>query len=309
MPNDAGALSFTRILAFSGGSLDRAAALRSDANWIAARRADPQARLLRLNGDKTRIVENGLHYEQPVADDAIFLGLDGEGRGIFAGEAATPFDEARDLRSLAIEGRLEPSDLATLAQARSLLHWHQRHRFCANCGHETEMRDGGYRRHCPLCLADHFPRTDPVVIMVVRNGDNFLLGRQASWATGRYSALAGFMEPGETIEEAARREVLEESGIRVGSIAYVASQPWPFPSSLMIGLMGEALRRFLSLTKSPESVIPLACEFGRCKTVRRIDVFVAAPGQGGGKAGVTHLLLLGGFQSLALPLALRQHLV
>jgi NAD+ diphosphatase len=103
------------------------------------------------------------------------------------------------------------------------------------------MRDGGYRRHCPDCLADHFPRTDPVVIIVVRRGDSFLLGRQASWAPGRYSALAGFMEPGETIEEAARREVLEESGIRVGAIAYVASQPWPFPSSLMIGLVGEAL--------------------------------------------------------------------
>jgi NAD+ diphosphatase len=112
------------------------------------------------------------------------------------------------------------------------------------------MRDGGYRRHCPQCLADHFPRTDPVVIIVVRSGDNFLLGRQASWAPGRYSALAGFMEPGETIEEAARREVLEESGIKVGSIAYVASQPWPFPSSLMIGLVGDALTRDIVVDKT-----------------------------------------------------------
>lgn len=250
MPNDAGAIGFTRILAFSGGSLDRAAASRSDAGWIAARRADPYARVIRLNGDKARIVENKLHYEQPVAEDAIFLGLDDEGRAVFAGEAATPFEDARDLRSLAVEGRLRESDLATLAQARSLLHWHQRHRFCANCGHQTEMRDGGYRRHCPQCLADHFPRTDPVVIIVVRNGDNFLLGRQSSWAPGRYSALAGFMEPGETIEEAARREVREESGIEVGSIAYVASQPWPFPSSLMIGLVGKALNKNIVIDKT-----------------------------------------------------------
>lgn len=250
MPNDAGAIDFTRILAFSGGSLDRAAVSRNDANWIAARRADPHARLLRLNGDKARIVEDALHYEQPVAEDAIFLGLDDDGRAVFAGEAATPFDEARDLRSLAIEGRLRSSDLATLAQARSLLNWHQRHRFCANCGHQTEIRDGGYRRHCQHCLADHFPRTDPVAIIVVRSGDNFLLGRQSSWAQGRYSALAGFIEPGETIEEAARREVREESGIRVGTVTYVESQPWPFPSSLMIGLVGEALNQDIVIDKT-----------------------------------------------------------
>ncbi len=250
MPNDAGSIGFTRILAFSGGSLDRAAVSRSDADWIAARRADSRARLLRLNGDKVRIVDHGLHYEQPVAEDAIFLGLDGDGRAIFAGEASTPLEDSKDLRSLAIEGQLPAGDLATLAQARSLLHWHQRHRFCANCGHQTELGDGGYRRHCPSCLAEHFPRTDPVVIIVVRNGDSFLLGRQASWAPGRYSALAGFMEPGETIEEAARREVLEESGIQVGTIAYVASQPWPFPSSLMIGLVGEALNHDIVIDKA-----------------------------------------------------------
>jgi NAD+ diphosphatase len=250
MANDAGAIDFSRILAFSGGSLDRAAAFRNDAGWIAARRADARARLIRLNGDKARIVDDAIHYEQPVAEDAIFLGLDDAGRAIFAGEASMPLQDAKDLRSLATEGRLAARDLATLAQARSLLHWHQRHRFCANCGHETEMRDGGYRRHCTHCLADHFPRTDPVVIMVVRNGDKFLLGRQSSWAPGRYSALAGFMEPGETIEEAARREVLEESGIRVGAVDYVASQPWPFPSSLMIGLVGEALNQDIVIDKT-----------------------------------------------------------
>ncbi|MGE0008529.1 MAG: NAD(+) diphosphatase, partial [Parvibaculaceae bacterium] len=183
-------------------------------------------------------------------EDAIFLGLDGEGRALFAGEEPQPLADARDLRSLAVEGPLPAGELATLAQARSLLHWHQRHRFCANCGQETEMRDGGYRRHCPRCAADHFPRTDPVAIIVVRHADTFLLGREASWATGRYSALAGFIEPGETIEEAARREVWEESGIRVGVVTYVASQPWPFPSSLMIGLIGEALNRDIVVDKT-----------------------------------------------------------
>ena len=112
------------------------------------------------------------------------------------------------------------------------------------------MKDGGYRRHCPRCAAEHFPRTDPVIIIIVRAGEEILMGRQASWSTGRYSALAGFMEPGETIEEAARREVLEEAGIRVGAMSYVASQPWPYPSSLMIGLIGEAINRDIVIDKT-----------------------------------------------------------
>ncbi len=248
--NDAGAIIRSPLLGFCGGSLDRAAAFRSDQAWIAERRAEPTAKLVRLNGDKTRLAGNALYYETPVGDDAIFLGLDPEGHAIFAGESLAPIEEALDLRSLAIEGHLAAHDLATLAQARSLLHWHQRHRFCAICGHETEMKDGGYRRHCPRCAAEHFPRTDPVIIIIVRAGEQILMGRQASWPTGRYSALAGFMEPGETIEEAARREVLEEAGIRVGAMSYVASQPWPYPSSLMIGLIGEAVNRDIVIDKT-----------------------------------------------------------
>src|ERR671917_417378 len=130
-----------------------------------------------------------------------------------------------------------PADQAALAAyAGSLLAWHRRHRFCANCGRPTEQADGGHERRCPACDAHHFPRTDPVVIVrVVDAHDRLLLGRQASWPAGRFSVLAGFVEPGETLEEAVRREVLEEAGVVVGAAAYVASQPWPFPSSLMIG--------------------------------------------------------------------------
>ncbi|HKG02385.1 MAG TPA: NAD(+) diphosphatase, partial [Conexibacter sp.] len=122
------------------------------------------------------------------------------------------------------------------AYAASLLSWHRRHRFCANCGAATDSTDAGHERRCPACDTHHFPRTDPVVIVrVVDAHDRLLLGRQASWPAGRFSVLAGFVEPGETLEEALRREVLEESGVIVGPAAYVASQPWPFPSSLMIG--------------------------------------------------------------------------
>ena len=122
------------------------------------------------------------------------------------------------------------------AYAGSLLAWHRRHRFCANCGAPTESRDGGHERNCPACDAHHFPRTDPVVIVRVTDAqDRLLLGRQARWPEGRFSLLAGFVEPGETLEEAVRREVMEESGVEVAEVAYVASQPWPFPSSLMLG--------------------------------------------------------------------------
>ncbi|MGE3830709.1 MAG: NAD(+) diphosphatase [Parvibaculaceae bacterium] len=198
--------------------------------------------MIRLAGDKVVLRDGGIATEQLNGSEAILLGLNGDDTPLFATAAAEPLaDDAIDLRSIAVQGLLPPSELGLLAQARSLLHWHERHGFCANCGARTEIADAGYRRHCNACSADHFPRTDPVVIIIVQSGDGMLLGRQKSWAPGMYSALAGFMEPGETIEDAARREVFEESGIRVGPISYIASQPWPFPSSLMIGLLGEAL--------------------------------------------------------------------
>jgi NAD+ diphosphatase len=135
-----------------------------------------------------------------------------------------------------------------VAYAAALLNWHRRHRFCSACGRESGLVEGGLTRLCPNCGAEHHPRTDPVVIMLVTDGDRLMLGRQATWPSGRYSALAGFVEPGEALEEAVKREVWEESGVRVGRPRYVDSQPWPFPASLMLGFSapyesGEPQRR------------------------------------------------------------------
>jgi NAD+ diphosphatase len=131
---------------------------------------------------------------------------------------------------------LSREDGGLAAYACALLNWHRRHRFCANCGHDTELVEGGLTRSCPRCGAEHHPRTDPVVIMLVTDGaDRLLLGRQAAWPTGRYSALAGFVEPGESLEEAVAREIREEADVTVGRPRYIASQPWPFPASLMLG--------------------------------------------------------------------------
>ena len=138
---------------------------------------------------------------------------------------------------------LPARDTAIAGQAKALIDWHRRHGFCPNCGTATDMRDGGYRRVCPNCAAEHFPRTDPVVIMLPVLGDACLVGRNARFPGGLYSAFAGFIEPGETMEDAVRRELREEAGIEVGEIAYHASQPWPFPSSLMLGCYAQALSR------------------------------------------------------------------
>ncbi len=146
-----------------------------------------------------------------------------------------------DLRSIAVRGLVPAEELGILAMAKSILDWHNRHRFCANCGAPTQSAQAGFRRDCASCGAQHFPRTDPVVIMLITRGDKCLMGRQARFAEKMYSCLAGFLEPGETIEDAVRRETFEEAGIRVGAVRYLASQPWPFPANIMIGCVGEAL--------------------------------------------------------------------
>lgn len=152
-----------------------------------------------------------------------------------------------DLRSVALK-RLVPNDeLGPLGESKALLDWHARHRFCAQCGGPTELGASGWKRECSACGAQHFPRTDPVVIMLVARGDKCLLARQARFAPGMYSCIAGFIEPGETFEDAVRRESWEEAGLRVGAVRYIASQPWPFPSSLMIGAIAEALNEDIVL--------------------------------------------------------------
>jgi NAD+ diphosphatase len=177
----------------------------------------------------------------------VFLGLDGEtphfGRDISAltdplAASLANLGHFRDARSAA--ALLAAHEVAIMGQAKALIDWHNRHRFCAQCGVATDLADGGYRRTCPGCRAEHFPRTDPAVIMLVVAGDKCLLGRNKRFTGGHYSTLAGFVEPGESIEEAVRREVYEEVCIRVSAVRYFASQPWPFPSSLMIGCIAEA---------------------------------------------------------------------
>ena len=228
-------------LAYVLNPLDRRANDRPNAAWIAGQRQCADVKLIRISGDATLIRDGALVTDNMISDElTVFLGLDSHDTPWFACRSE-PLDGMRDLRSLAMEEALPPEQLGMLAQARALIQWHERRRFCSNCAARLELADAGYRRHCPSCGMDHFPRTDPVVIMVVRNQGRILLGRQQPWKPGMYSALAGFVEPGETLEDAARREVFEESGVRVGDVRYVLSQPWPFVSNLMIGLIGEAL--------------------------------------------------------------------
>jgi len=246
---------------FAGNPFDRAGNERRDADWLKARLEAPEARFLPLwqlrplmqLGEPLGIAwrrrdEVAAFIEQGAS--LVFLGME-DGAGRFAVDvsaagtkkADAPFKEHGkwiDVRSAAASSPQAVG--AVLAQVRSMLDWHARHGFCAVCGHPSSLREAGYSRKCdnPDCGASHFPRTDPVTIMLVLDGDNCLLGRQKIFAPLSYSALAGFMEPGETIEETVRREILEEAGIVVGDVRYISSQPWPFPSSLMIGCFGQA---------------------------------------------------------------------
>jgi NAD+ diphosphatase len=177
----------------------------------------------------------------------VFLGLQSDVPYFARDISALPDPLAASLASLghfrdarAAAGLLAPHEIAILGQAKALIDWHNRHGFCATCGAPTGIADGGYRRICPACKAEHFPRTDPAVIMLVTDKDRCLLARNKRFAGGHYSTLAGFIEPGETIEEAVKREVYEEVRVRVGAVSYFASQPWPFPSNLMIGCFAQS---------------------------------------------------------------------
>jgi NAD+ diphosphatase len=230
------------VIVFSGAALDRSPVGRRRPEWLEQRRADPRARSVQMSEAGIWIEDGGLALAAPTPA-ALFLGLAGE-TPLFADDvtgAEPDVGRAAGLREAATE--LAAGEAALAAYAGSLLAWHRRHRFCANCGAATEPRDGGHERRCPACESHHFPRTDPVVIVRVTDGaDRLLLGRQARWPEGRFSLIAGFVEPGETLEDAVRREVLEESGVEIGAVAYLASQPWPFPSSLMLGFEARAER-------------------------------------------------------------------
>jgi NAD+ diphosphatase len=219
---------------FVGAALDRAAAERRRPEWVEARREEPGARTLLLSPRGVWMEDRRLLLVPP-GDSAVFLGLAG-GVPLFATDVGAE-EPARGAPAGLREAAAElPADQAGLAAyAASLLSWHRRHRFCANCGRPTQPRDAGHERHCPACGAHHFPRTDPVVIVRVTDGARLLLGRKSGWPEGRYSVLAGFVEPGESLEDAVRREIHEEAGVEVVSTSYLASQPWPFPSSLMVG--------------------------------------------------------------------------
>lgn len=258
----------SRHAGFAGNRLDRCATRRDDQGWIAEQAAHPDCRYVLFVEDSAVMQMDG---ETPVSplmtrtqarrlgakpDTLVFLGTD-DGRPRFAATTALDADSLAQLgryapvslRGLAMQDRMSAHDLGLLAEGKSLAFWHFRHRFCANCGSPTMLAAGGWRRECATCGAHHFPRTDPVVIMLVTDGERCLLGRQARFAPGMYSALAGFLEPGETIEDAVRREVAEEAGITVGAVGYYASQPWPFPSTLMIGCFAEALTTAITIDK------------------------------------------------------------
>ena len=233
-------------LTFTDSPLDHAGLKRGDPDWIADQQADPAAKALLFAGGDLALDERGEPFVVPARrtrmlplkpPGLVFLGLL-EGAPWFAGTLERGVAEkGPDFRISAMQA--DPDLACVMGRARSLLQWHGRRRFCSNCGAENAVVDGGAKRVCPACGTEHFPRVDPSVIMLCWSGDQCVLGRQPSWPKGMYATLAGFMEPGETIEEACARETMEEIHRPVIAAKYVASQPWPFPSTVMIGLTAE----------------------------------------------------------------------
>ncbi|SLN22540.1 NAD(+) diphosphatase [Roseisalinus antarcticus] len=265
-------MQISEEVTFGGAGLDRAAQDRGDAAQESLR-ADPSARALLLWRGKVLVQGEApltvaqlplTHAVMGVQDGPpIYLGRT-EAGPVFASDisqwAPEEVDEAalgsfldpteqrhplleeglRFVEVRAVMTRLTAADAELAATAKAIFGWHASHGFCACCGARSVMAQAGWQRDCPTCGARHFPRTDPVVIMLVTHGNSVLLGRSPHWPDGMYSLLAGFMEPGETVEAAVRREVFEETAVRVGRVTYLASQPWPFPASLMLGCRGEA---------------------------------------------------------------------
>lgn len=243
---------------FAGNPLDRASERRPDADWLASQLASseslgialwngkplvektkegvqiaylPSRLVSELSGGPERLLFMGLWK-----DTAVFA-VDLEGSSDPAQGSLQGMGEFMDLRQIALQ--LPTTDAGILATAKSMFEWRRRHQFCSACGKPSNAKDGGWKRQCPSCQAEHFPRTDPVVIMLAVHGERCMLGRQEIWPKGMFSALAGFLEPGESIEEACARELHEEAGLRTISVRYHSTQPWPYPSSLMIGLIAD----------------------------------------------------------------------
>jgi NAD+ diphosphatase len=268
---------------FGGGGLDRAAHIRGSGPALAAAWEDPGTRVLLFWRGKPLARTSGGAVQglaflpanhavaAPLQDEAVFLGKDLDGAPLFACALSDWEPEGLDSSQLGlfldpseqqhpqlpdnmvfaelrrIMTLLTPLEAEAAAAAKAVLAWHESHGFCARCGVASLPAEGGWQRNCPSCYTPHFPRTDPVVIMLITHGDSLLLGRSPGWPKGMYSLLAGFVEPGETLEAAVRREVFEETAVPVAEVGYLASQPWAFPMSLMIGCSGRALSRSIRI--------------------------------------------------------------
>ncbi|MEZ5810516.1 MAG: NAD(+) diphosphatase [Rhizobiaceae bacterium] len=276
-----------RLVGFAGSTIDRQSENRAD-DAVETALGHPRARVLLMRGGRLYLrFDNGAAEPGHAPGQAQSLGAKLEhgvllgyrdGDPVIAAPAGIEPDDlpddikAIDYRSIMVQRLLGADDLGALAQGASLLAWHGSHRFCGRCGTATKMRAGGYKRVCPNCGAEHFPRTDPVAIMLAVDGERCLLGRSPHFAPGMYSCLAGFIEPGETIEDAVRRETFEEAGIRIGRVVYHASQPWPFPYSLMIGCYGEAVSTEIAMDRN---------ELEDCRWFSRAEVRAALAGEHG----------------------------
>jgi NAD+ diphosphatase len=260
--NDRSVLSGRAPLVFAGSPLDRGELVRRDQADLEAEAAKPTARCILLQGGQPLVAPDGALVRLPLSKapdwratgPLIYLGAR-DGEPVFACEleadAIPPEDGALEDARMASMA-MPHDDAAIFAQAKSLFGWRERHRFCSNCGAPTVQKSGGARRICGQCETEHFPRTDPVVIMLAVDGDQCLLGRQSSWPEGIWSALAGFVEPAETLEEACARELMEEAGVRadIAATRYVMAQPWPFPSSLMVGLIAPVLSTEITIDRN-----------------------------------------------------------
>lgn len=282
---------------FASNPLDRAGHKRGDATWVEAQRRSGDALFVPFWHLQPLILpplpsEDGRDvgwlpaaaFGPILAADPIiiFLGLNRRNKPLFAVDISALSDPEQsgpfagmggfyDLRELAAAGEVSSGDLSILAQAKAMIDWHLRHGYCSQCGSPSVAAEAGYKRVCGGCGAEHFPRTDPVVIMLATHGDTCLIGRQPGWPERMYSALAGFVEPGETIEAAVARELQEEAGIEVGRVRYIQTQPWPFPASLMMGCVAEA---------TTTDIVIDQFELEDARWVSRADLQAAFAGQG-----------------------------